>query len=224
MARMFPVLLVFTVLVAGLGAALYPFLDCPECPAEGLCLRCRSHGRLTLLESRRRDPLDPELIFMLKRPMGYATSVENLGARHSRPRQEMVGWKNYPVFFFYGESAQVEGPGGPLVLTLLRPKTIGRDDGSPVRILLFDRHGRELDRVDASMPGCFGLRGQVLFTGTPSAWLFRHSNEDEPSGRIVISSSGQETIIDPKDWPSNWKVSGFARIVSRDGRLEVVRP
>src|SRR5262245_4582501 len=131
MRRAIPFLIVLGVLAAGLLVALLPLVKCPDCPAEFECIRCRQHGKITLLESRRRIPLDPTLARWLKSRGMTASFAADLAEKEGRSRSEMLGWKGSFEFFFYSEITLVEGPEGPLALALLMPKAqVPTDDSA----------------------------------------------------------------------------------------------
>src|SRR6185503_15215488 len=162
MARSIPVVILLLTTLLGVGTSAVPFVGCPECPSETECLRCQGRGRITLVDSRRRVPLNPTLAAWLKHG-GFWEMASIIAREQGRPASEVVGWHERPGFFYYSEITPVEGPEGPLALAVLTPKVRGSDDGSPTRILLYDRSGREMDRVDLSMPGVLsGLHGELV--------------------------------------------------------------
>jgi hypothetical protein len=225
MIRVLPVLLILVVLIAGIGLALWRCVECPECPAEGPCLRCGDRHRITLLESRRRLPLHPTLRSLVQSTGTTAKFLGTLAEAQGLPRRHYLGWKEHDEFFYFARATMVEGPDGPLVLAVLSAKVMTMHDDSGKRVLLFARDGRELARCDLSLPESLGDLDATLQYGPPaSVLLFVQYRVRERVGPIVIASGSTPVTLERKDWPEGWDQGGVVRIVARDGRLVVTSP
>ncbi len=225
MGRIVLVLLVLLVLLVGGTAALYPGVACPDCPSHTFCLRCRNRQRISFLEARRRIPLDPDLRLLLQDPHKRTEHAAELARKHGKTERDALGI-SIETTLRTAVATLVEGPDGPLVLAVLTPEIWSISDGTPTRVILYDRRGRELDRLDISMPGTYpsGFRMDAdrnggSFVLTPQA---EYGFATATSIRLVRAD--KTTILDRESWPKSWAATGIARIVSREGWIEIVAP
>jgi hypothetical protein len=121
---------------------------------------------------------------------------------------------------------QVQGPDGPLVLAVLRPKVSSLPEGSAQRILLLDRTGLELDRRDAVIPGSSRLVADLEEDGTGGTRVrLRFGGIGRvPEAPLVLTTPGGEDTIPKERWPSDWRERGLLMTEPRDGRLQTAAP
>ena len=111
------------------------------------------------------------------------------------------------------------------MLALLTPKTWDRQEGHAARVLLYGRSGRELDRVDSVIPGSVdGVHPRLERSGRTGVRFRVSSRGQDPPGPIVIRTRSGTRRTDREGWPAGWEERGVARVVARDGRLEVEPP
>lgn len=204
--------------VGTFASLLLPILDCPECGEEAVCLRCGERRRLTPLSRWLRPPSHPQIVGLLR---GYFDDpVSWLSDAPAFPAPDAFRWGTDPRHF---KDPDVLRVGESRVMAVFGWTTTSAAAGSPSRVVLYERTGEEVDRLDLWLDDSPHLLGELR--KEEAAVVFHVADVDpRPAKYFVRRSDGSVQAVPLSSWPPDWPATGIGRIVVREGRLELVPP
>lgn len=204
--------------VAGFIGLTVPLADCPECAEQDRCLRCGGRGSLTLLERWGRRPSHPYLVD-LYRPEGPQLLSLDLDLE-AAPHPDAYSWNGRHGYFEGPEVVRVDGS---RLLAVFDWTVTSAEDGSPCRVLLFERTGEEIDRLEVWLENSPHLLAELK--SAEAAVVLRVADVGPRSPNYFIRRAGEEaTAVPSGSWPADWPTTGIGRIVAREGRLVLDPP